>query len=247
MGFDVIVLGATFLGAGIAEALGDRCLMIDRRPQAGYEFINSLKFGHRFDKPLKTEAARSLLEDFKQNGAFEGDRICLFECAPHFYSLLLDKNVLLNTEIISVEHNDDGFTVTTHGVSGYRVHKAKTVIDTRSLPDAATEKYLNFIVNTDKGATLPDRLDTEKFGYECDTVVKCKVDMSDGYMTARKKVFDIVTTLEGFKVAMVADEFEYTIKNEIPKSETGITLFPSQSYANPLLAFDAGVIMGGEL
>lgn len=247
MGFDVIVLGATFLGAGIAEALGDRCLMIDRRPQAGYEFINSLKFGHRFDNPLKTEAARSLLEDFKQNGAFEGDRICLFECAPHFYSLLLDKNVLLNTEIISVEHNDDGFTVTTHGVSGYRVHKAKTVIDTRSLPDAATEKYLNFIVNTDKDATLPDRLDTEKFGYECDTVVKCRVDMSDGYQTARKKVFDIADTLEGFKVAMVADEFEYSFKDNNKSTSDGITHLPSQSFENPLLAYDAGVILGGEL
>lgn len=247
MEYKVIVLGATFLGEGIAEVLGDKCLIIERRPQAGYEFINSLKFGHDYEKPLKTHAAKSLFENFKQNGAFMGDRICLFECAPHFYSLLLNKNVLLNTEIISVEHNVNGFSVTTHGVSGYRVHKAKSVIDTRSLPDAATEKYLNFIVNTDKGAKLPDGLDVERFGYECDTVVKCRVDLNDGHNAARKKVFDIATSLEGFKVAMVADEFEYSFKDSNKTTSDGITFLPSQSYANPLFAFDAGVIFGGEL
>lgn len=247
MEFDVIVLGATFLGAGIAEALGDRCLIVERRPQAGYEFINSLKFGHGYEKALKTQAAKALLKNFEQNIAFTGDRVCLFECAPHFYSLLLDKNVLLNTEIISVERSGDAFTVTTHGVSGYRVHKAKTVIDTRSLPDAATEKHLNFIVNTDKDIKLPDGLDTEKFGYECDTVVKCKVDLNDCYQVARKKVFDIATTLEGFKVAMVADEFEYSFKDNNKSTSDGITLLPSQSFENPLLAYDAGVILVGEL
>lgn len=245
--YDVIVLGATFLGAGIAEAVGDRCLVIERRPQAGYEFINSLKFGHNYEKSLKTATAKSLLQNFEQNGAFNGDRICLFECAPHFYSRLLNKNILLNTEIITIEQSNDTFTVTTHGVSGYRVHQAKTVIDTRSLPEMTTDKYLNFIVNTDNNSTLPDGLTTENFGYECDTVIKCKVDLCDDFKTARKKVFDIATTLKGFKVVMVADEFEYVFKTIETAKSKGIKSLPSQSFENPLLAFDAGVILGGEL
>ena len=245
--YDVIVLGATFLGAGIAEAVGDRCLVIERRPQAGYEFINSLKFGCDYEKPLKSSAAKSLLQNFEQNGAFNGDRICLFECAPHFYSRLLNKNILLNTEIITVEQNGDVFTVTTHGVSGYRIHQAKTVIDTRPSPQLTTAKYLNFIVNTDNNATLPDGLTVEKFGYECDTVIKCKVDLNDDFLVARKKVFDVATTLKGFKVAMVADEFEYVFKTIDNKKVNGIIALPSQSFANPLLAFDEGVIIGGEL
>ena len=247
MEYDVIVLGATFLGAGIAEALGDRCLIIDRRPQAGYEFINSLKFGSGYDQPLKTEAAKSLLKNFELNGAFMGDRICLFECAPHFYSLLLDKNVLLNTEIISVERDGDLFAVTTHGVSGYRVHKAKTVIDTRPSPEKTTDKYLNFVVNTDCDAELPKQLITERFGYEWDTVIKCKVDFTDSYATARKKVFETAFRLNGYKVVIVADEFEYSLKNTKPTSENGIYCLPSQSFQNPILAYDAGVVLGGEL
>ena len=247
MEYDVIVLGATFAAAGIVEALGDRCLIIERRPQAGYEFINSLKFGCGYNKTLKTDVAKSLYRKFEQNGAFNGDRVCLFECAPHFYSLLLDKNVLLSTEIVSVEKVDDLFTVTTHGVSGYRVHKAKTVIDTRTLPDEITEKWLNFIVNTDSGSKLPEGLDIKSFGYECDTVIRCKVSLDDDYKDARKKVFNLAATLQGYKVAMVADEFEYSFKGEAVKSGNGIILMPSQSFANPLLAFDAGVILGGEL
>ena len=247
MEYDVIVLGATFLGAGIAQVLGDKCLIIERRPQAGYEFFNSLKFGSGYEKALKTTAAKSLLNDFEQNGAFNGDRICLFECAPKFYSHLLDKNILLNTEIISIEHEGDTFTVTTHGVSGYRVHKAKAIIDTRPSPRFTTAKYLNFIVNTDNNATLPDGLTVEKFGYECDTVIKCKVDLNDDFLVARKKVFDVATTLKGFKVAMVADEFEYVFKTIDNKKVNGIIALPSQSFANPLLAFDEGVIIGGEL
>lgn len=247
MEYEAIVLGATFTGVAIAEALGERCLIIERRPQAGYEFINSLKFGSDYDKTLKSDAAKSLLKSFEQNNAFNNDRICLFECVPHFYSLLLNKNVLLNTEIVSIEHHSNLLTVTTHGVSGYRVHKAKSIIDTRALPDAVTYKFLNFIVNTDRDINLPEGLNTESFGYECDTVIKCKLDLIDDYKTARRKVFDIATSLEGYKVAMVADEFEYVFKDKTLKTENGITFLPSQSFANPLLAFDAGVILGGEL
>ncbi len=247
MEYDVIVLGATFLGTGIAEALGDRCLIVDRRPQAGYEFINSLKFGSGYDQPLKTEAAKSLLKNFELNGAFMGDRICLFECAPHFYSLLLNKNVLLNTEIISVERDGDLFAVTTHGVSGYRVHKAKTVIDTRSLPENATYKFLSFVVNSNVNAELPTDLDTVNFGYECDTVIKRRVDLCDGYSAARKKVFDTAVKLDGYKVVMVADEFEYTFKNTASVTENGILYLPSQGFQNPVLAYDTGVVLGGEL
>ncbi len=247
MEYEVIVLGATFLGAGIAEALSGKCLIIDRRPQAGYEFINSLKFGHGYDQPLRTDTAKTLLNNFKANRAFMNERVCLFECAPHFYSLLLNKNVLLNTEIISVERDNGFFTVTTHGVSGYRVHRSKIVIDTRSLPDKATDKYLNFIVNTEGDAKLPKHFTTEKFGYECDTVVKCRVDLNDGYTTARKKVFEMASEAFGYKVAMVADEFEYTFKSITPTAENGLYILPSQGFQNPILAYDAGVILGGEL
>ena len=42
--YDVIVLGATFAAAGIAQQHKEKCLVIERRAQAGYEFFGALDF-----------------------------------------------------------------------------------------------------------------------------------------------------------------------------------------------------------
>ena len=42
--YDVIVLGATFAAAGIAQQHKEKCLVIERRAQAGYEFFAALDF-----------------------------------------------------------------------------------------------------------------------------------------------------------------------------------------------------------
>ncbi len=42
--YDLIVLGATFAGAGIASRHKENCLVIERRAQAGYEFFGTLDF-----------------------------------------------------------------------------------------------------------------------------------------------------------------------------------------------------------
>ena len=42
--YDIIVLGATFAAAGIAQQHKEKCLVIERRAQAGYEFFGSLNF-----------------------------------------------------------------------------------------------------------------------------------------------------------------------------------------------------------
>ena len=42
--YDVIVLGATFAAAGIAQQHKEKCLVIERRAQAGYEFFGALNF-----------------------------------------------------------------------------------------------------------------------------------------------------------------------------------------------------------
>ena len=42
--YDVIVLGATFTAAGIARCCKEKCLVIERRARAGYEFFGALDF-----------------------------------------------------------------------------------------------------------------------------------------------------------------------------------------------------------
>ena len=247
MDYDVIIIGATFTATGLLRKYSDRCLVIERRPQAGYEFLNALKFGTDYDKELKTVDAKELYERFVSKNAFCGENICLFDCAGSFYSLLEGKNVLLNMEIVSVEKNEEGFTVTAHGVSGYRTFTSKKVIDTTIHEDMIKAKTLNFIVNTDKEnpAPLSSDLKTEKWGYAEDTLIKCTVNVNDGYIEARRILTDLIKTLPSdYKVALVADCFDYEIKSGYPIEKDGIVFMPSCAYKNPLLAFDAGVVYG---
>lgn len=252
MNYDVIVIGATFAAAGLVQVFGDKCLVLERRPQAGYEFLNAAKFGTDYDKALETDAAKALYEKFVEKQAFDGDRICLFDCAGPFYSLLEGKNILLNMEIVSVEKIEGGFEVTAHGVSGYRTFTAKKVIDTTVHSDMVEAKTLNLLVNTDEenAPALPADLNTEKWGYEEDTLIKCGVAADAGYIEARRAVAALIDTLPAeYKVAFVADCFDYELKPGYPAEKDGIVYLPSCAYKNPLLAFDAGVLYakGGAL
>lgn len=246
MHYDVIILGATFASAGIAEVLKERCLILERRPQAGYEFINALRFGTDYDQETITPQGASLLKAFCERGLMNDDRICLFECAFPFYNHLKDKNILLNTEIVLVEKLSDGFKVVTHGVSGFKTHTARHIIDTRVVEEDIAQKTLNILVN---GAeiTLSDQYSVEKWGYEHDKVIKCPILRSDGFLEARKKAFRLLQDLpETAKIAMVADEFDYLLNSDYPKTVNEIIHLPSCSFSNPILAYDFGVRFANE-
>lgn len=252
MQYDVIVLGATFTAAGLLQVYKDKCLVLERRPQAGYEFFNAINFGTDYNKQLQTDAAKALREKFIEKKAFNGERICLFDCAAPFYSLLKGKNVMLNMELVSIIPTPDRFSVTVHGVSGYRTYSAKTIIDTRVHQNMIAEKTLNLLVSSENCdlLDLPSSFKLEKWGYTTDVLIKCPVDVKANYLDARKAVADVIRILpEGCKAALVADMFDCRLKGSYPYKKDGITYIPSSSYSNPLLAFDAGVIyaLRGEL
>ena len=60
--YDVIVFGATFAAAGISEKFKEKCLVLERRLQAGYEFYGALRYGAGSDKPLRRKEASALFE-----------------------------------------------------------------------------------------------------------------------------------------------------------------------------------------
>ena len=74
--YDVIVLGATFAAAGIAERYGKRCLVIEARAQAGYEFFGALHFDtdeasvYPYFEKCKTLFGTSTASIERKNGAF---------------------------------------------------------------------------------------------------------------------------------------------------------------------------------
>lgn len=252
MHYDTIILGATFTAAGIAAERPDSCLILDRRPHAGYEFINALSFGTGYEMPPRSDRAILLKAELQKRGVFSDGTLNLFPCAPALYQLLERCNVLLNMELLSVTLENGLFTVTAHGVSGYRTFHARKVIDTRTAADQVHSKSLNVLINCDDGSipVLPSEVITEKWGFPNDLVVKCAVAPEADYIQARKAVADLIRTLpEGCRAALVADCFDCSLKDNRLAESNGITYLPSKQFANPILAFDAGVLyaQGGSL
>ena len=245
MQYDVIVLGATFAAAGIVQKCKERCLVLERRPQVGYEFFSSLNYGKNYDADVCSSEAKELKDAFCNREAFMEDRVCISDCASLVYRMFQNSPILLNMEIISVNKETDGYTVIAHGVSGYRKFKANKLIDTRVREDMILSKTFNVMVNgeIEKLSEIFGDIAMEKWGYQKDAVLKIPVSVDADYISARKAVLNLTPKMpDDIKILMSADDFDFKIKQGYPKCEDGVLYLPSAMYENPLLAFDAGVM-----
>lgn len=252
--FDVIVLGATFAAVGLAQSLGERCLIVEPGPQAGCEFLGALHYGDGYELPLQSEAARQLRREFEACGAFADGRICLFECAALLYRRLQEKNVLLNTAVAEIKKEENGFCVTTLGVSGFRRFFAKMLIDTRVQPQQVAAKTFNALIAPRKGLTdaalpedLPPDVDVQLWGHEGDRVIRCPVAADAALPQARAALAALLQKLPQHRLLMMAEDFACAMNGQWPLLQENTALLPSCAARNPLAAFDAGVMFGEEV
>lgn len=203
--FEVIVLGATFLAAGIARRYQKECLVIERRAKAGYEFFGT------------------------------------YGAESHIYPCFGEAVTLFNTEIVSITRTDNGFSCFTHSVSGYRCFEAKRVIDTRCTAQMSVSKSYNLLMESDKA---PDFIGTcyENGEMEHHYILKCEVPLSCDFTQARRTALNVIEHFsENQRLILTADEFDYRVKYDYPKTENGILHLPSKAYDTPALAFAAGL------
>ena len=240
--YDLILLGATFAAAGIAKACKGTCLILESRPQAGYEFLSALHFGTDYHLPVKSALARDMQQAFSNRNAFSPDRICLFDCAAPFYQLLEDIPLLLNVRLLSVEHRNGAYLCTIHGISGYQTFSARQVIDTRCTSQMCVSKTYNFLVDGSGPVPLPPDVAYAPWGFSHNYVLRCFVPLEATYLTARKTAMDVLNALpQSHKLVQLADDFDYQVSSGYPRTENGVVFFPSKAYNNPILALDAGI------
>ena len=241
MQYDWIILGATFAAAGMVSVLGERALILDSRPQAGYEFMNAMEPGGIPAEPM-TAQAKLLLKKFREKGVYDGEIPCLFPAASAFYETLRDQEVLLGVTPVSVEWDTEGFRVTAHGVSGFREFRARRVVDTRVRPWQVAGKALKLLVSPyDHGEeAIP-------YGPDGDLLVSCTLSPDADWAEARREAAKLLAELPGgSKLIYTADEFAYTVK-EVPAPEDGLDYLPSAGFSNPVEAFDAGALWATEV
>ena len=240
MQYEVLVLGATFAASGMMKVLGNHGMILERRPQAGYEFLGAMRAGLFPEEPVSREA-KSLFAEFQEEGVYGGQNPCLFPAASAFYKTLQGKNVMLNCTPVLVERAEDGFKVTAHGVSGFREYRARRVMDTRVRPWQVEGKSLKILVSR-TAESLPTEVDAIPYGPDGDLLVTCHMEKEDDWTAARTRVAKLLATLpKGTRLLYTADEWDYTLKEAYDLPEDRITYLPSAGFADPVAAFDAGV------
>ena len=237
--YNVIVLGATFAAAGIAHQCRKNCLVIERRVVAGYEFFGALHFGSGYDTPIERQEAQTLQQRFQESKS-------IYRCETHIYPYLQQAQVLFGTEIVSVQKTQTGFACVTHNMEGFHTYTAKMVIDTRCNAEMCTAKTFPLLIASNEPPLFSD-VSSQKTGVANHYVLPCPVPLACDYAQARtiaQKTIRQFTPNQ--RLILLADEFDYQVKEAFPKTENEICFLPSKAYKNPVLAFEAGLLAGEE-
>lgn len=233
--YETVVLGATFLAAGIATRQKKKCLILEPSFQAGYEFFGALNFGADDNVQPKTEEGQALQKRFWGNG------VTAYMRNTYIYPLLQEGNVLFGTQILSVEKKDGAFLCKTFGVDGYSSFTAKNVIDTRCTEKLCSGKTYNLLMESNTLPQIPG-IKGENTGVDGHYVLRCPVSLGCGYGQAREAAEKVVRQFsEGQKLILLADEFDYQVAEVLPEAAGGVRLLPSKAYNDPVCAFEAGL------
>ena len=218
---EILILGATVAAAGILAAAGQNAVIIESRPDAGYEFFGAFRSAYGKDVEPKSEPACALRQKFSR-------RDSLRACTPLFYACLREGRVFLSAHILDIARQEDGFAVTMCDASGERCIFARCLVDTRAEAKYITAKTINML--TMSGA-----------------FVRIPLDVSADMISARQAVAAYLAKGTEDEVIAVADEFDLTLADFRTLEEDGILRLPSAGFADPISAFDAGVLLGEEL
>lgn len=232
--YDMIVLGATFAAAGIAQKYGKHCLVIEDGTRAGFEFFGALHFGKKSSGDLSRE---SLVLQEKLYGSADG----VYGSERHIYPLLEGANVVFGAMVASVEKTGDHFSCRVLGVSGYLTYEAKQIVDTRCAEAFCGGKTYNLLIESKDTPAFPGVACEQIAGRE-HYVLFCAVPLSCSYPEAHQIAFQVMQQFsDGQRLILSADKFDYQVRSDYPKKRKGILHLPSKAYDTPVLAFEAGL------
>lgn len=233
--YETIVLGATFLAAGIAARQKKSCLIIEPTFQAGYEFFGALNFGSGYDAPLKTREGESL------HRQFFGEGVTPYMRNTYIYPILQESNVLFGTQVVSIEKQEEAFLCKVYSADGYSSFLAKHIIDTRCNEGVSCAKTYNLLVESGAAPQIAG-VTMENTGVDRHYVLHCPVPLLCDYGQARAIAEETIRQFsEEQKLILLADEFDYQVKETLPDAISGICILPSKAYKNPVCAFEAGL------
>ena len=236
--YEVIILGATFAAAGLAQHYKKDCLVIESSHQAGYEFCGTLQDYSGDAYAPRCDAASALQKTLLENPVIHGTH-------PAIYPYFRDCNILFGTQIVAIREENGISDCTVHGSRGFVTYRAKAVIDTRCSDAMSKSKTYNFLMESPtrpvfSGATCRE---TAKNGQY---LVQCPVALDSDFTDARKAMYEVMKQFTPEqRLILSANVFDYQVRPGYPKMCGGILYLPSKGYQSPVEAMDMGLQMGG--
>ena len=250
--FDTLILGATFLGLGVALSKNN-CAVIESGGLFGAEFVNSYKVNKPEHITVKTPVGTSFLTDLRKRGLVYED-LEIYQ-APAVYVLskfLKEKpvDIRLMTEVISIKKEAGSYDLTLYNMKGFNHIKAKRLIDTTALgkghktsQKAGIKKSLNAVIHNPSLGNMEGLFYNKASELYTYTLA---VPMEVSRRQAIEKYFAMENDFlaKGMKISSVAPEFSYAMPEVSEKIDDDFLWYPSAARKNLAAAFDEGVCLG---
>jgi len=256
--YDVVILGATSAALGVASELKQRhkILIINKTSMVAYEFINAYKVGVNWDRDPETELSKDIKRELIKEGIISCEKTHIYSAGPLFYKFFkdLDVDILLETEIISVQKEECDYRISVFNIGGHKTIKANYIIDTTEQQAGIESKSLNCLVVNKKKDEFPsvemdeieiyreaDKIiNTAVMKYKCPldfTLYKARHELIEKWRNRPKEATD-------WKIAAIGLCFDVVPQVGFKQIDKYHFVLPSAYYDNPLAAIDAGVYLG---
>lgn len=216
--YERLILGATFAGIGAAVRRPEGCLIVERRTQPGYEYIDSFSTVRCNGTALGAEA-QALEQQLRGRGILSEDgKVAHGALAAFLNGYLLEQNVsiLLQTEVVAVTACDGYYAVDLVNASGKRCVTAKEVFYAQP-PMADGDVYMSAQLVSSKAGMEPlqawqENMALEPGYFDGQMILKVRVDANATMQQARAVLMDCwrarPAQYAGWRIAVFAEELD---------------------------------------
>jgi len=254
----VVILGATSAALGLAKEIKQeyKTLIVNRTSMVAYEFVNAYKMGANWEKEPESEFGKTIKEELIKEKIITDQGAYIYSAGPIFYKAFKDLNidVLLETELVSVEKEGNEYIIYAYNVGGYDTIKAKYIIDTTEKEVGIIRKSLNSLLVNKKKDDFPSiEMNGIEIYREADNIINtavlkynCPLDIP--LYEARHQIIEIWRNrpkeVSDWKIAAIGLCFDITPEAGFKQIDKCHVALPSAYYDNPIAAIDAGVKLG---
>jgi hypothetical protein len=249
--YDTAILGATFLGFGIALN-SENCVVIESGGIFGPEFIGNYKVCPPAGLSPKTEGGKEFLRQLERRKIVSAPGDIYPAPAVYVMSVFLREkpvDILLMTEVMGIERKDGVYHIKVYHARGFETITAKKIADTNTFAkktDTAftgeIKKSLNAVIYNPGGNSL------EGLSYNgASNLYTYSLPVS--FEKTRYGAIEELCGLEGvfkdknMRVSSIAPEFAYDIRPFHRVIEENFVWNPSIAYTNLAEAFDEGALL----